>query len=354
MVRSKWGAALIALLVFLMGVGLQYDVNNVVHPQLMKSRADFSFWVTLFWVLAPVVPTLWYWRTALAEKFAVKQREEWLRPVTIWRGLQRNVIESLVRGVTLKSAKVPKSERPEVLRKEIRLVLSEVLALIEGVEPKRAGERYAVNLMRRIPVRDLLPDVERQVRNATRLEDMPPAKAWGAVSAVLYLDHRLSTASAKQSGKVDPKMTDIVFLLRSPDRTPAGAWTCMPGAPVAAAGNLIVGLTREELLSACDGSGHDCDDGALARLKAYLDSPAGTEVKSFVSVPISLDGDDDAVAVLNVHSNRTELLRDETTRDLVAYLPRPLTLVLITLLEELDKHERPDVTPGSTVTADGS
>lgn len=70
---------------------------------------------------------------------------------------------------------------------------------------------------------------------------------------------------------------------------------------------------------------------------------------------MSLDGDDDdAVAVLNVHSNRPELLRDETTRDLVSYLLRPLTLVLITLLDELDKQERLDGTPDSTVTGDGA
>lgn len=250
-----------------MGIGLQYDVKGVVQPRLMQSRADFSFWVTLVWVLAPLVPLLWFVRARVAKAFAIRQREAWLWPVTVWRGLQRNVIESLVRGVTLKSAKVPKSDRPEVLRKEIRLVLSEVLALIEGVEPKLPGERYAVNLMRRTPVRDHRPEVELQVRSATRLEEMPSAKAWGTVSAVLYLDHRLSTASARRAGKVDPKMTDLVFLLRSPDKNPKGAWTCMPGAPVAAAGNLIVGLTRDELLSACKGNTHECEEGALQRLQ---------------------------------------------------------------------------------------
>lgn len=336
-----WGIDLLQTAVgFVLGLILELDASAVVHPRLTRVWANVSVWVTLFWPLVLAFLGLFWWRHALNARYEIRTRAAWLHPVSVWNGLQRNIRDSLIRGVKLRSRRgLSDAQRAELLRDEVRLLLSEVLALAEGVEPRRPGRRYAVNVMRRYYPADLGGAFGARVRNAVVLDPAPGA-GWHGVGSVLFLDHRLSTASAKGSGQIDPLAGDFTFVLPAPAMLPTGQRAILPGAPVAATDGAVIGLTAGELLALCRSADYACDLSGVARLEQYLASPAGQAVRSFVSFPVALDDGDDIVAVLNVHSNGEDLLRDEDLRDLLYYLLRPLSLTLLSLLESLDGYER--------------
>jgi hypothetical protein len=232
----------------------------------------------------------------------------------------------------------------------IRSVLDGLLSLVAHFHGSPRGVRYSVNVMIFENFEIITPEEAKDLRSSASF--IEPDVGAEALNGVLRLVPELAVCSV--NGKIqNDTLSEIVLPIpRKEFQTDRGLTTLLPGAPRAFSTRVkfFYHDTRE--------LGKECREttalreSVAAEIDTYFKQGLGREVKSFVSLPISIpsvdDAESDVIGVVNIHTNQREMFRGQSA-SLFASLTAPYCL----LLAELLKNRFPNAgMPSKSATAE--
>lgn len=261
-------------------------------------------------------------------------------------GIHRGFVEALrdeAAALALTTPPAIPEDLADILRGYVRMVLSNVLAFVRDLEQSRdPGVVYAANVMRYYPVSQLDGlDGPKKQEVIARLRFCNGAKRRvKGLDGVLDLDNRLSTSTAFASRRPDGKLLSLAFPIPKRAKDEEGRYVVLPGAPLTFLELKTWGADADTMVERSRSAEWNLPPKVAGELEQYLLSEEGRHVQSLLCHPLALEEGKAAYGVLNIHSNRRGLLKDEARRDRFALLLRPTVLVLLDLLERLDAYER--------------
>lgn len=234
----------------------------------------------------------------------------------------------------------PPDEMAELFRVHIRIVLSNILELVDGAEPPSMGTVYAANIMRFFPERRLNGERGPKRKDMqARLLFCPGKRSVAGAMGVLDLDAELSTSSSAP-GQPDPLLASFALLVPLHQKNRNNRYHVLPGAPLAFMRKETLATDAATMVENCRSPEWDFPPKVAEELQQYLESENGGSVQSLVCHPLMERSDKMPDAILNIHSNAKSCLKDRLRRDRVVYLLRPSTLALLHLLNRLSHFER--------------
>jgi hypothetical protein len=335
--------AIVTVDLAVLGIVASRYPDAVFPPRLTHSLAALDGWVTVFWVMCVIPFVLLPWKTVLAEKYErqigraiqdakAETRNKWLVPLDAFDAVHQSVHETLEAGLRHATSRVGAEEKADLLREDIRIILSNLLTLVETVEPRRPGVQYAANLMRYVPMEEVAGGLKTHIEGSLLLErSCDPAHAMG----VLYLDPALSNSTAVEQGDQDPALVEFSMYIPKQALTTDGRFQMLPGAPNAFVERKMWGSDIEDLISLCRSPKYAVAKEAADSLERYFRSNEGRAIRSLVCHPLMRTPGKQPGAVLNIHSNQPGLLADDELRAELYYLLRPSGLAILSLLSLL-------------------
>ena len=179
------------------------------------------------------------------------------------------------------------------------------LSLVYDGHPSVGGEpaRYAANVMTFIPRQTNKPHFPDGIEGL--LKFTPIEYGEQHLKGALLLREELSYSTESEKSEIDSKIGPLAFPVPINDRYKQ-LWRVLPGAPMAFVTRSIQGHSdTDTLVTWCEKNG-DFSKPVLDELQQYLQQTR-KYLRSFVSWPL-VNTKDEPFAVLNIHSNMTEIL----------------------------------------------
>ena len=230
----------------------------------------------------------------------------------------------------LLSQAVPAQDPP--LEEVIRSVLFYILVMLKKFEANPKMPMYSANFMLFRPIDSL--DEKQMSKLKGSLQFVPKETDIGQLKGVLDIVVNLSTTSEMKKAEADGSLREFALPVPLSHRTKdEKRWKVLPGAPLAFCTNEIRGcINTQELTEWCRKSG-DFSPSIIAELEAYFNSDEGRDIRSFVSIPLTLNEQSEPLGVLNIHSNMPDLLAAREPERHLWPLFSPYQLVLTDLIE---------------------
>jgi hypothetical protein len=347
--RSPWASTIITLLIIVTGgIGSVYSTEiKAVYP-FRWGPMPFSLEASVFWFLAIVTSCAFYFRQKADDAHRHEAQERVLDRARELERLVRTLppanflsvfsqlyntadkMESVAFG--LPTEPIDK----EVLEKCTRVVLRLIATLAQTFDGDHSGVRYAANLMMFRPSSDLSAEQKEQIRK--RLQFCDDAIGIDNIKGVLDLHPKLSTTAEDDESGPDASVSPLAIPIPLNPKV-NGRYKILPGAPHAFVDKEPDLYTdTANLRKWCDDHG-DFTEEIKGKLAAYFNTHEKT-IRSFISIPLfrtSDDGNDaigeDPIAVLNIHSSRVGLLREqgEPLTHFVSIV-RPMQLILTKMI----------------------
>jgi hypothetical protein len=243
------------------------------------------------------------------------------------------------------------------IKRGTRHILRMVGELGSHFDGEATSHRYHANIMRFVPSNNADPTDARKARESLVFCDK--SVSFESLRGALLLDSELSVVSDDEEAEPDESVAEIALPVPVEGKV-GGFYKALPGAPAAFVDQEpSIFPDTGEIRTWCERYG-DFTHDVKSQLEHYFLKGAGTNVKSFMSVPlfpITEDGSDDLeqdpIAVLNLHADSTGMMKDERAPmiQFVAIL-RPLQVYLVKSLSALDECDEagdgPDVQEATT------
>jgi len=306
-----------------------------------------------FWILA-VVATIGFW-TAQAERNRSREEAE-ARLIARTEQLERLIqtlpptefLEAFADVVVKCQRACTDLEKDESARKGRaalhqvgRFVLFGIANLVRLFEGSPRGTVYAANIMIFRPMTSLSPTELEALKD--RLRFTQPDTDLKKLRGVLDLRIELSTstedlgdAGPNQDSKLAPLALPVPVAYKTEDGT---RWRVLPGAPLAFCLGEASGYTDTKQLSDWCRTDADFAPSVAAAIEAYFAGAAGTNIRSFVSLPLTAQGTPEPPAILNIHSSRPRLLSERESGKQLWPLLEPFREMLLDVVELVKLQE---------------
>lgn len=219
------------------------------------------------------------------------------------------------------------------LEKLVRTILNAVLGLIERFDKYSDSTEYGVNAMIYVESNNFKQLDEKKVKNI--LTFIEKECDVNELKGVLILKPELSVSSTSR-GELDKNL--IEFALPIPyehltqNNKGIDLWRVLPGAPIAFVKNEVSSFSDKlGLLEWCNNYG-DFTENVKLQLEKYFFAQEKTYLKSFVSIPLP-NRKDSVRGVINIHSNKKGMLKNEENLKQFSIIMSPLLHDLIDVLD---------------------
>jgi hypothetical protein len=325
--RSPWASTIITLFIIITGgIGSIYS-NEIkeVYPFRWKPM-PFSGQAWVFWCLTIVTSCAFYFRQKAedahrqeAQELVLARAKELERlvrtlPPANFLSVFSELYDTADRMETLALGIAPAHAEKDVLEWCTRVVLRLIAILAEKFDGDHPGVRYAANIMLFRSSASL--EAQEKGEIARRLEFCDESIAVENLKGVLDLEPKLSTTAEDNNAGPDPNVRPLAIPIPVNPKVD-GRYKILPGAPHAFVNKEADLYTDTANLGKwCDDYG-DFTQEIRRKLTHYFDENKKT-IRSFISIPLfrmAEDGGDlaeeDPIAVLNIHSSRVGLLREQ-------------------------------------------
>jgi hypothetical protein len=337
--------SLVTLLIIVAGgVGAIYSDEIKNAFPFYWGHGPWSHHASLFWLIAIVASILFFFReraVTRAQEESQKLLERLIRtsPPENFLSVFSNLVgpaAKVVEAATLAS-RDPKNEEAD-LKLSIRQILQMIATLAQKFDGDDPRCRYGANVMVFLPTTEMSVDEKERFRKELIFCD--PTVGIAELRGILRIEIELSTTAGDKEVKADAALKNVFALPIPKEPMNLSLYKVLPGAPLAFVKKQADLYTDTHTLADwCEKFGDFTQEVTRAVDTHFHESP----IRSFVSIPLfpaSQNGIDDLntepFAILNVHSDKTDLLREqgEPLRHYVAIL-RPFQVFLVQLLFRL-------------------
>jgi hypothetical protein len=342
----------LGLLAGVLGAVYTKEIEEAFPFHLTRLAGGFSFRALSFWFCALFSAILFFFREQAVAKDRKKEQQDArvAQEALIQRAreLEHLIrthppanflaifarlydIAALVEGRNFGAPQVT-TDGESQLAADIRLILRLVATLAQKFDGDNPDVRYAANIMVFKATKDLRQEERSEIKNRLQFcdEDLDVQNLRG----ILDVELPLSTTASDIDSKIDDGL--VRFALPIPQNPKSnGRSRVLPGAPMAFVDKVLdMYVDTRNLHKWCDENG-DFTVAVKHKLKSYFEAHEQV-IRSFVSIPIfggSALESDNPIAVLNIHSNKPNLLKgDGEPVTHFVDLIRPFQLVLSRLL----------------------
>lgn len=354
-----WPTFLTLLVIFTGGFGSVFSTEiRSAFPLSLGPYDGWSWHATAFYFLAVVAALLFFWRQRSDDQQRERLSEQTGKLEMLIKTLPpANFLEHFA-DYYLTADKVMEvafgPPPPQVdqtnLERSARHLLRLVAALAQSFDGNHADATYAANVMLFRPTHDLTPQQQAAIEERLRFREAGVQCA--GLSGVLDLVERFSTTATSADHAPDTSLQPLALPVPTSPQTHQGRFKVLPGAPQAFA--LIEFSYFDDtwmIPEWCEKHG-DFTAAVRDELRQYFHD--AQHFRSFVSIPLVETGrvlglaDDQPgpIGVLNIHSNRTNLLKGGAPGVLgglnpleqFALVTQPLIVMLAKLLSRSTNH----------------
>jgi hypothetical protein len=329
-------------------------------PKWKNSQAAWAFWC-----VAIVASLLFFFRQRAVDRAQAKGQREIVQqaaelanlirtlPPTNFLSVFSQLYNSASKAVETVLGKPQLTCDKPTVEQVIRQILRVLAILAQKFDGDDPMTHYAANIMIFRVASEIADEEEEAILHRMKFHDDGAAIA--NLKGILELLPSLSTVAADQTASPDLQVASIILPVPKIGRH--GDLVCaLPGAPLAFIDKEpSIHVSTDQLAKWCEDNG-DFTVHLRQQVATYFQSPEARMVRSFISIPLFLSGDAgeddksrDAVAVLNIHCNRENLLNienDQSGREPVSHfidIIRPLQVLLVQVLSVM-----PGDSPGAT------
>lgn len=225
----------------------------------------------------------------------------------------------------------PKKEEREAL---VRSCLSRILLLFQVHEKNQENSSvvYGANIMTFCDYNNpqALKRDKEYIENYVKFID--PEASFNKMQGFLILQAGLSTNTSVEASELDPEMSQVKVALPIPvkEKLDNTKFIALPGAPLAYMTNTCNRFRNTNELfdwAKKEGSYRNC---VIDDMDKYFEG-VSSHVQSFISFAL-IDGNNQVFAVLNIHKNQKDLIKDDEQLEYLSSMLQPLLHILSCLI----------------------
>lgn len=237
-------------------------------------------------------------------------------------------------SVVARTSSIPVEKlSPDDVRKTVRGVL-DCVATLAHVFDGREDAVYGTNIMLYRATSEMHNDeLERYNDLLEFREDGTDVRQ---LRGILILEKGLSTSTDVKGPEADPRLREFALPI------PRVAWSgdkskVLPGAPSAFTkdGQGFEGYWDTRTIGDWCEARCELSAGVVRRFRAYFGEEMGDRIRSFVSIPLTRPGEKSPCAVLNIHRNVPDVLRDREAAEHFVALIGPMKVLIVQLIDLL-------------------